>query len=87
MAAGPGVTMNVPSAEDPRWRGVVTREKGHAYAFLALNLLLTGASLSLRRGPYPATLDRAIQDVRALLERNAHLASVQHDLALIFGED
>lgn len=79
--------MIVPPAGDPHWRGVVTRENGHAYKFLALNLLLTGAFLSLMRDPGPASVERAIREVRGLLERNSHLESVQHDLALIFGDD
>ncbi len=79
--------MTIPPAADPRWRAVVTREKGQDYEFLALNLLLTGTFLSLMREPGAASLDRAIRDVRGLLERNAHLESVQHDLALIFADD
>ena len=77
--------MRLPPVTDVRWQAVVRREVKHAYEFLALNLLLTGTCLSLSRDPSPANLDRAIHDVRALLERNAHLASVQHDVALLFG--
>jgi hypothetical protein len=64
---------------------VVTREVEHQYTFLALNLLLTGTFLMLVREPGPDSLGRAIRDVRTLLIRNAHLASVQRDLELMFG--
>lgn len=77
--------MRLPPVTDVRWRAVVRRETKHAHEFLALNLLLIGTFLSVTRDPSPANLDRAIHDVRSLLERNAHLASVQHDLALLFG--
>jgi hypothetical protein len=64
---------------------VVTRRVQQPFEFLALNLLLTGTALSLLRDPGAPNLDKAVQRVRTLLERNAHLASVQRDLALIFG--
>src|SRR5690242_12457942 len=82
-----GLTMNIPPVTDLRWQAILRREIRHAYQFLALNLLLTRTTLSLSRDPGPPNLERAVLDIRALLERNAHLASVQHDLALLFGGD
>jgi hypothetical protein len=79
--------MPLPPTADLRWQAVVRREVRHAYEFLALNLLLTRTVLSLSRDPSAANLDRAVRDVRELLERNAHLASVKHDVALLFGGD
>ncbi len=81
--------MLIPPAADLRWRELLTRGRTHAheFQFLALNLLLTGTSLSLKRDPGAANLELVIGHVRGLLERNAHLATVQHDLALIFGGD
>ena len=78
--------MTLPPNTDPRWHAVVTRRVTHEFEFLALNLVLTGTVLSLLRDPRPGNLDQAILRVRTLLERNAHLKSVQRDLALIFGE-
>jgi hypothetical protein len=77
--------VTLPPITDPRWFAVVTRRVKHEFEFLALNLVLTGTALSLQRDPGPSNLDQAVLRVRTLLERNAHLKSVQRDLALIFG--
>jgi hypothetical protein len=70
---------------DPRWKSVISAEGEHPYRFLALNLLLSRIKLSLARGGSPEDVARGVEEVRGLLERNAHLASVQQDLARIFG--
>lgn len=82
-----GASLIVPPTTDPRWHAVVTRQAKLQFEFLALNLVLTGTVLSLQRDPGGPNLDLAVQRVRTLLERNAHLPSVQRDLALIFGGD
>jgi hemerythrin-like metal-binding protein len=64
----------------------VTEETGHAYHFLALGLLLIRVRRSLANDASSWNLARAVEGVRGLLERNAHLASVQHDLEAIFAE-
>lgn len=79
--------MPLPPPTDPRWAAVVTRRLNLPFEFLALNLVLSGTVLSLQRDPGAANLDLAIDRVRGLLERNAHLPSVQRDLSLIFGGD
>lgn len=79
--------MNLPPHTDPRWYAVVTRQVKHRFEFLALNLVLTGTVLSLQRDPGASNLEEAVARVRTLLDRNAHLPSVQRDLALIFGGD
>jgi hypothetical protein len=77
--------LRLPPSTDPRWQAVVTRRVVQDYEFLALNLVLTGTGLSLLRDSSPPNLDQAVRRVRGLLERNAHLATVQRDVARMFG--
>jgi len=79
------VAMDLPPSSDPRWHDAVTGNG--TYRFLALNLLLSRIGSSLAKEETPEHVAAAVEEVRALLERNAHLASVQHDLALLFGSE
>jgi len=79
--------MDVPPISHSAWSNIVTGKARYQFDFLATKFLLGYLSLQVKRDPSPHTIQRSAQELHDIFVRNADLASVQHDLTKIFGED
>lgn len=77
--------MDVPSADHPGWRAVLTREVRHDLDFFAAKILLGWLLLKVENDPTGVQLDDCARTLQHLFAQNAGLPCVQRDLALIFG--
>jgi hypothetical protein len=75
----------LPSIADPRWRQVASGAIKPQFEFLAVKILLGRIGMDLARDSSPRALDKAAEELRALLEKNAALPTAQRDIAKIFG--
>lgn len=78
--------MEVPPADHPGWRGILTGEVRYQLEFFAAKILLGWLLLKVASDPSEAVLADSVQALQNLFAQNAALPCVQHDLAEIFGE-
>ncbi len=73
--------MDVPGKFNPVWKAILTGQKEVAFSFLAVNIFLSRAKMDVKNNP--DTLDKYVGEIWELFNKNAHLPSVQKDLAKI----
>jgi hypothetical protein len=73
---------SLPPRSDPRWRDLATGKIAGPWQNLAVKLMLARLGAVTRADPTPATIDKAIDDIRAYFDKN--LQAAQSDLQNIF---
>ncbi len=79
-----GNCMVVPPAEHKVWSDIVTGRRRIEFGFLAANIFLGRAALSLRNGSTPELVRKSATELRDLFARNSQLATVQRDMRMMF---
>jgi hypothetical protein len=77
--------MEVPPADHPAWKGILTGQVRYQLDFFAAKILLGWLLLKVDSDPSPEMIDSSVQALHHLFAQNAQLPCVQHDLAEIFG--
>jgi hypothetical protein len=77
--------MDVPSADDPAWKEILSGEVRYQLDFFAAKILLGWLLLKVDSDPSEEMLAGSAESLHHLFAQNAHLPCVQHDLAEIFG--
>lgn len=75
--------MEVPPISHRMWTNLTAGKSGIAFECLALRVLL-GRMLAVPGEPSPATLAKNAATLREMFVKNAHLPSLQRDLAKAF---
>jgi hypothetical protein len=73
--------MNVPEANHPAWRAIVTGGKRLHFEFLAAQVFMGRVGVLLAQDNSPKNVDRLINELRALFAANASHPKIQRDLA------
>ena len=75
--------MDVPPADDPVWRRLLTARVRYPLDFFAAKILLGWLLLKVDSDPSEQMLAECVGTLQHLFARNAELPCVQHDLAEI----
>ena len=75
--------MNIPPANAPIWRDIITGKVKYNFEYLAAKLLLGTLSRTLDQDPSPANLDKCCETLRDLFVCNTDQPLVQNDLKTI----
>lgn len=76
--------MDLPPVSDARWHPVVLGKNRYKFEFFALNMMLTRIRLAIVNKDQRPEIEW-VTELRALLQDNADLPSVQRDVAQMFG--
>jgi hypothetical protein len=77
--------MEVPPADDPAWKDILTGRVRHRLDFFAAKILLGWLLLKVASDPSDDVLVSSAHALQHLFAQNAALPCVQRDLAEIFG--
>lgn len=77
--------MTVPPSSHPNWRQLVTGRKKFDFDFLAIKMAMGRVKLMVEQDPSEATIQKCINEVREIFEKNQNLSKVRNDLEKIFG--
>jgi hypothetical protein len=77
--------MDVPSADHPVWRQLLTAGVRYHLDFFAAKILLGWLLLKVDSDPSEEMIVDCARTLHHLFAQNAHLPCVQHDLAEILG--
>lgn len=77
--------MEVPPADAPAWRDILTGKVRYQLDFFAAKILLGWLLLKVENDPSDDVLDESVEALQHLFAQNSGLPCVQRDLAEIFG--
>lgn len=77
--------MDVPPADDPAWRDILTGRVRYQLDFFAAKILLGWLLLKVESDPSEKMIADSARVLQNLFAQNAQLPCVQHDLVAIFG--
>jgi hypothetical protein len=77
--------MEVPPADDPAWKDLLTGRVRYQLDFFAAKIMLGWLLLKVESDPSDKMITGSAQALHHLFAQNAQLPCVQHDLAEIFG--
>jgi hypothetical protein len=77
--------VDVPPADDPAWRDILSGRVRYQLDFFAAKILLGWLLLKVESDPGEEVLAESARALHHLFAQNAQLPCVQHDLDEIFG--
>jgi hypothetical protein len=78
--------MEVPPADDPAWRDILTGKVRYQLDFFAAKILLGWLLLKVENDPSDDVLTESVEALRHLFAQNSGLPCVERDLREIFGD-